>query len=118
MKRLNVIVNGTAYDVVVEELKDGEVVAPKATTAPAATSAPVPSAPAGEGTKITAPMPGNIWKMVVAQGQQVKKGEVLFILEAMKMENEIMAPCDGTVKSIHATQGQTVDTDALVIVMG
>lgn len=119
MKRLNVIVNGTSYDVVVEELKEGEVVTPKA-AAPAAPVAAAPAAPvaAGEGTKVTAPMPGNMWKVVAKQGQAVKKGDVLVILEAMKMENEIMSPCDGTVVTLAVTEGQAVDTDALIAVIG
>lgn len=116
MKRFKVIVNNTAYDVSIEALKDGEVITPVApAAAPAAAPAPVA---AGAGTKVTSPMPGNMWKVLVKQGQAVKKGEVLVILESMKMENDIVAPCDGTVTSLHVTEGASVDTDALICVIG
>lgn len=116
MKRFNVVVNGTAYDVTIEELKAGEVVTPVAPSAAPVASAP--AAPAGAGTKVTSPMPGNMWKVLVKQGQAVKKGDVLVILEAMKMENEIVSPCDGTVTSLNVTEGASVDTDALICVIG
>lgn len=114
MKRFNVVVNGTSYDVAVEELKEGEVVTPAA--APAAASVAAPTAPAA-GIKVTSPMPGNMWKVLVKQGQVIKKGEPLVILEAMKMENEIVAPIDGTIVSLHVTEGAAVDTDALICVI-
>ena len=63
-------------------------------------------------------MPGTILKVNVTQGQAVKAGDVLCILEAMKMENEIMAPCGGTVKQVLATKGSSVDTDAPLVVIG
>ncbi|WP_036730509.1 biotin/lipoyl-containing protein [Peptoniphilus mikwangii] len=84
-----------------------------AAPAPKAEPAPAPKAASTGGEQVLAPMPGNIWKIVAADGSQVKAGEVIVILEAMKMENEIVAPCDGTV-SIKVTTGQTVDTDALI----
>ncbi len=117
MKRLNIVVNGISYDVTVEELKEGQVVTPKnvAPVAPVAAS-PTP-APSG-GESITAPMPGNIWKVLVKNGQTVKRGDVLVILEAMKMENEINAPRDGVVNHIAVSEGQTVDTDALLVTLG
>lgn len=124
MKKLNIIVNGTAYDVVVQELEEGEVVTPVTPVAPSQPAAPAPAqsvtpAPAsGDEIKITAPMPGNMWKVFAKVGQKVKKGEVLVILEAMKMENEIMAPQDGTVLSVHVTEGAAVDTDAVLVVLG
>ena len=75
------------------------------------------AAPAG-GEKVSAPMPGTILSVNVSNGQSVKKGDVLFILEAMKMENEIMAPCDGTAASVSVTKGAAVDTGALLCVIG
>ena len=96
------------------------VAAPVAAPVTAAAAAPSPaSAPvvAGEGTKVLAPMPGNILGVNVTAGQAVKKGDVMFILEAMKMENEIVAPEDGTVKQILAQKGATVDTDEVLAVI-
>ena len=84
----------------------------------AVAAAPVAAAPApvAGGEKINAPMPGNILDVKVAAGQMVKKGDVLVILEAMKMENEIMAPRDGKVAQVACTKGSTVNTgDALVV---
>ncbi len=111
MKKYKVNVNGTAYEVTVE-LMDGAA-APAA--APAAAS--VSAAPAG-GEKVSAPMPGTILSVNVSNGQAVKKGDVLFILEAMKMENEIMAPCDGTVSSVSTSKGASVESGALLCVIG
>ena len=95
------------------------VAAPVAAPAPvaAAPEAPAPVAVAGDGVKVTAPMPGNILNVNVNAGQAVKKGDVMFILEAMKMENEIVAPEDGTVKQILAQKGATVDTDEVLAVI-
>ena len=84
--------------------------------APAATPAPVAAATA-EGAKVVAPMPGNILSVNVTPGQSVKEGDVLFILEAMKMENEIVAPVSGTVKQVLATKGAVVETDAVLAVI-
>ena len=69
------------------------------------------------GKEITAPLPGNMWKVKVADGQTVKRGDVLFIIEAMKMENEIFAPCDGTVASVSVTEGAAVSTGDLLCVI-
>ena len=85
--------------------------------APAAAPAAAPTATA-DGTCVKAPMPGTILKVNVTQGQAVKAGDVLCVLEAMKMENEIMAPCAGTVKQVLATKGSSVDTDAPLVVIG
>ncbi len=119
MKKFNVIVNGTSYDVAVEELAEGEVVKPVATQAPAAQApaAPKAAAPTG-GTRVTSPMPGNMWKVLVKEGQTVKKGDVLVILEAMKMENEIFAPVDGVITSLNVAESAAVDTDELICTIG
>ncbi|ABR49355.1 biotin/lipoyl attachment domain-containing protein [Alkaliphilus metalliredigens QYMF] len=125
MKKFNITVNGASYEVEVEEIKDGSVAsAPKAPTAapvakPAAPKAAAKteakSGPVAGATKVESPMPGNIWKIQVKEGQEVKNGQVLIILEAMKMENEIVAPCDGTVAAIHVSEGASVNGgDALV----
>ncbi len=89
--------------------------APKAAPAPAA--APAAAVAAGE-TAVKSPMPGNIFKVECKVGQAVKAGDVLVVLEAMKMEIEVAAPADGTVKSISATVGSTVNTDDLLVVLG
>ncbi len=117
MKRLNIVVNGVSYDVTVEELAQGQTITPVAPAAPVATPTAAPVS-VGAGEKVTAPMPGNIWKVMVKEGQAVKKGDVLVILEAMKMENEINASADGVVKQVLVTEGQAVDTDALLVVVG
>lgn len=117
MKNLRVTVNGTAYDVQVEELGAGAAPAPVA-AAPAPKAAPASkAAPAGgEGAvKVNAPMPGTIVSIEVTQGQSVKKGDTLIVIEAMKMENEIAAPQDGTVASINCTKGESVDSGKLLV---
>ena len=111
MKAYKVTVNGTAYEITLEAIDAADVkAAPAPAAAPAA--APVAAAPAG-GESVNAPMPGNILDIKVANGAAVKKGDVLVILEAMKMENEIVAPCDGTV-SVVVTKGAAVETGALL----
>jgi biotin carboxyl carrier protein len=114
MKRFNITVNGKAYDVAVEEITDGSapvVAAPVAAAPKAAAPAPAPAAaPVGEGEKVTAPMPGTILDVKVSVGDSVTKGQALMILEAMKMENEIVAPCDGKVTSITVKKGDTVNS--------
>ena len=110
MKKYRVNVNGTVFEVEIEEMT-GAPAAPAAAPAPAA-----PAVPAG-GEKITAPMPGTILAVNVANGSAVKKGDVLMILEAMKMENEIMAPCDGAVTSVAVTKGASVESGTLLCVI-
>ena len=111
MKKYRVTVNGTAYEIELEELTGA---APAAAAAPA--PAPAAAAPAG-GEQVTSPMPGTILDVKVSQGASVKKGDVLMILEAMKMENEIMCPCDGKVASIHASKGTAVESGTLLCVI-
>ena len=120
MKNLRITVNGVSYDVQVEELGEGAapVAAPVAAPAPAAAPAK-PAAPVAAGSvKVTAPMPGTILSINAQAGQAVKKGDVLVVLEAMKMENEICAPEDGTVASVHVEKGANVETGALLVSMG
>ena len=94
--------------------------APVAEAAPMAAPAATPTAAVvtGSGETVDAPMPGNILKVTVTNGQAVKEGDVLVILEAMKMENEIMAPKSGTVTQVLVTKGSTVDTGAPLVVIG
>lgn len=110
MKKYRVNVNGVEYEVAVEALGEGEVAAAPAAPAPAPAAAPA-AVPAG-GEKIAAPMPGTILAVNVAVGDTVEKGAVLMVLEAMKMENEIMAPCSGKVTFVGVTKGQSVNTGA------
>ena len=116
MKYYNITVNGVAYSVSVEETAAGAapVAAP---AAPAA--APKAAAPAGAAGAVTvkAPMPGNILDVKVAAGASVKAGDVLVILEAMKMENEISAPQDGTIASVNVRKGDVVNSGDLLITM-
>ena len=117
MKKYRVNVNGTVYEVELEEITGAAAAAPVAAPAAApAPAAPVAAAPAG-GEKVTAPMPGNILSVNVTAGQSVKRGQVLLILEAMKMENEIMAPCDGVIASVNTSKGSAVESGALLCVI-
>ena len=122
MKKYVIRVNGKAYEVEVEEVKSGASPAPRASvsSAPVQTpapfspspqpkAAPVQAGPDGKGNRIAAPMTGTILKLNVNPGDSVKKGEVLLVLEAMKMENEVFAPFDGKVASIHASMGTSVN---------
>lgn len=108
MKKYRVNVNGSLYEVEIEEMQ-----APATMSAPTAAPAPAPVA-AGAGTQVKTPMPGTILDVRVQNGAKVKKGDVLVILEAMKMENEIQAPCDGTVTSMSVRKGDSVETQALI----
>ena len=115
MKRYTVTVNGKVYDVTVEENATGSAPV-QATPAPAAAPTPAASpAPAAnaEGTKVNAPMPGNVIKVSVSVGDSVKRGDVICVLEAMKMENEITSPVDGKVTFV-ATKGSSVQTGELL----
>jgi glutaconyl-CoA/methylmalonyl-CoA decarboxylase subunit gamma len=120
MKSYKISVNGQSYDVTVEE-----VGAPQAGAAQAKTQAPAtapaqaaaPAASQGSVGAIKAPMPGTLLSYKVAVGQAVKRGDVLLILEAMKMENEIAAPADGTVASLGTNEGASVSTGDVLIVL-
>jgi biotin carboxyl carrier protein len=136
MKKYRITVDGKSYEVDVEEMGQGVAVPlsavaaqPTAAPAPVAPAAPTaPSAPAAEppkaavasaasvqGEKLPAPMPGTILSVSVSAGQSVKKGEVLLVLEAMKMENEIVAHKDGVINGVFVQKGSTVNAgDPLV----
>ena len=114
-----VTVNGKAYTVEMEKpaAHRAAPAAPKA--APQAAAAPKAggAAPAG-GMQVKSPLPGSIIKVLVSEGQAVKKGDTLLTLESMKMENTVAAECDGTVKQIAVTAGQNVMQDDLLVVLG
>lgn len=114
MKNYTITVNGTVYDVTVEE--GAGSAAPAAPKAAPKKAAPKAAAPAGaQGSiKVNAPMQGKILSVSASAGQAVKKGDVLMILEAMKMENEVVAPEDGTVASINVAAGDTVEVGAVL----
>lgn len=113
-KHYKVTVNGAVYEVTLETDVTPSAAPAAPVAAPAA--APAAAAPAG-GTQITSPLPGTVLNINVADGQSVKKGDVLFVLEAMKMENEVMAPCDGTVASVSVSKGATVNPGTLLCVI-
>ena len=130
--KYKVTLNGRTYEVEVEHgkailLDEYEAIAPAPVAAapaaaPVAAAAPAaaPAAPVvtGAGEAVNAPMPGNILKVNVKAGDAVKEGQVLVVLEAMKMENEIMAPKAGTVTQVLVSKGSTVDTGAPLVVIG
>ena len=112
MKKYRVNVNGTQYDITLEVLEGEAAAAPKAAPAPAA-----PKAASAGGQSVAAPMPGTILAVNVKPGQAVKKGDVLIMLEAMKMENEFMAPVDGTVGAVNVTKGQSVQSGDVLLTL-
>lgn len=119
MKNLKITVNGVVYDVQVEE-SDGSAVAAAPVAAAPKAAAPAPkkaAAPAGEGEPVKSPMPGTIVNVPVSVGQAVKAGDVLVVLEAMKMENEIKAAHDGTVTSVAVSKGESVDTGSVLVTL-
>lgn len=124
MRNFVITVNGKSYDVAVEEVGGAPVATPVVkTVAPVATPAPVAAAPApakaapANGEKILSPFPGLIKNLLVAEGATVKKDQPILVLEAMKMDNDITAPCDGTV-SFCVTKGANVESDAVLAVIG
>ena len=130
--KYKVTLNNRVYEVEVEAgkamlLDEYEAIAPSAPAAAPATAAPVAAAPAaapaapavtGAGDAVNAPMPGTILKVNVQNGQAVKEGDLLVVLEAMKMENEILAPKAGTITQVLVSKGSTVDTGAPMVVIG
>lgn len=129
MKKYKVTVNGIAYNVEVQEEGLAITAAPPAPAAsvkpspvvipamPAAPATAVVEVAAGE-TPVSAPMPGKITKVLIKEGEQVKKGDVIMLLEAMKMQNEISAPVDGKIKLLNVTAGQSVKTADVMAVIG
>lgn len=121
MKRYTITVNGTPYDVTVDEAgASAPVAAPAASAAKPAAPAPAvkPAVSGDEGSiKVEAPMPGTILDVKTSVGASVKSGDVLCILEAMKMENDIVAPADGTVASIAANKGDSVEAGQIIVTL-
>ncbi len=129
MKKFQITVNGKAYEVEVEEIGGSSAPAARPAAAPIVSQAPAPAAPAPAAPKaaaptpagasvVTAPMPGKILSIKAKVGQQVNDGDLLLTLEAMKMENEIFAESAGTVKEIRVSEGSTVDSDEVLVVIG
>ena len=132
MRKFIINVNGNSYEVEVEEVGGAPTaVTPVAAPAPAPVAAPAPApaptpaaapapaaAPPAGATNVNAPMPGSIVSVKVAVGDTVNEGDVLCILEAMKMENEIMAPKAGKVVAVSATQGASVNTGDVLVSLG
>lgn len=115
-KTYHITLNGKVYEVEIEEVKKGEKPQPTIQE-----KAPQPKKEvefAGSGEAIDAPMPGTIVNIMVSKGDKVKKGQVIAILEAMKMENEIMASSDGTVKSVDVSKGASVSAGDALITIG
>lgn len=130
MKKFNIKVNGISYEVEIEEVKEGapQAAAPQVTKVTPKVAAPkveAPKAPAKEAVaagagehSIDAPMPGKIVNVLVEEGQSIKAGDVLLVLEAMKMQNEITADADGTVKAVNVEKGQNVKVKESLVILG
>ncbi|MCP4338435.1 MAG: biotin/lipoyl-binding protein [Desulfobulbaceae bacterium] len=131
MKMFRVVVNGSEYKVGIEELAEESTSQPVQTKAaptpkpaqpkPTAKAQPKPAPakadPAAAGGTVVAPMPGTVLQVTVNTGDNVTKGQTLLVLEAMKMENEIMAPADGVVQEVNVTQGVSVNAGDILIVL-
>ena len=137
MKKFNIKVNGISYEVEIEEIKEGapQAAAPTLAKVTPKVAAPKVAAPKVEDPKakakekeaiaagagehsIDAPMPGKIVKVLVEEGQSIKAGDVLLVLEAMKMQNEITADADGTVKAVNVEAGQNVKVKESLVILG
>ena len=117
-KMYKVKVEGNVYEVEVEFVSEGSSSMPVASQQSAPAQAPVASTAAvvtGTGTPVTAPMQGNIWKIIKKVGDVVKAGDTILILEAMKMENNIVAPKDGTIVSLLVKEGESVDSGSTLL---
>ena len=112
--KYNVTLNGKIYEV---DVTESDAVVTGISQVPVATVVAAPAPVAADGTQVKAPMPGTILAVKKNVGDAVKAGDVIVVLEAMKMENDIVAPCDGTVKSINAPKGTTVNTDDVLAVI-
>ncbi len=118
MKNYTITVNGVAYDVTVEEGCAGQApVAPVATPVVKPVAKPAAAPTSNGAIKVTSPMPGKILSIKSNAGANVKKGDIILVLEAMKMENEIVAPQDGTIAGINVTAGQEVEAGAVLATM-
>ena len=116
MKNYRITVNGVEYEVSVEELGEGAAVSTAPAAAPAAVKAPAAKKPEAKKTggaegavKVNAPMPGKILAVKVSEGQDIKKGDVVVVLEAMKMENEVYASASGIVATVNVSAGDMVE---------
>lgn len=119
-KQYKVTVNQVTYEIAVEEVGGSSVplaFASAPASAPAPTPVKPPAAVSGDGEKLTAPMPGTILSVNISVGDMVKQGQVLMILEAMKMENEILSPQDGCISSVHVAKGTAVETNSILCVI-
>ena len=115
MKKYRVTVNGSVYEIELEEIKSGDTPAAKA-QAPVSAAPAQPTGASAGGEQVVSPMPGNILEVNVSEGAAVNKGDVIMVLEAMKMENEIMAPVSGTVSDI-VPKGSSVETGTVLCVI-
>ena len=120
--KYKVTLNNRVYEVEVEEgsamlVDEYALAAPVPAPAAAPAPAPAAAAPLAAGEVVKSPMPGNILKINVAQGQAVKEGDTLIVLEAMKMENDVVAPRDGTVAQIVVTKGAVVETGSPLVIL-
>ena len=122
-KNASVTVNGVSYNVELETPVAAAPAAPVAQAQPAAPTAAAPvaaaaPAPSGAGKAIVSPLPGVIISVDVKEGQAVKRGQKVAVIEAMKMENEILSDCDGTITAIHVNKGDSVLEDAKIVTIG
>ena len=118
MRNFVVVIDGKSYSVGVKEVGEGQTVAPVVTQAAPKAAAPVAAAPvAANGEKVLSPFPGLIKKLLFENGATVKKDEPIIVLEAMKMDNDITAPCDGKI-TYQVAKGANVESDAVLAVIG